>query len=96
LFADDRSILFNHSNIDELNGNIQTVLDIIHTWFTENFISLNFEETRFIHFRTRNITSIYLEIGCDNNLIPNALYTKFLGLTVDSMLSWRTHRSNNN
>jgi hypothetical protein len=32
-----------------------------------------------------------LEIGCDDNLISNALHTKLLGLTVDSMLSWQTH-----
>jgi hypothetical protein len=30
-------------------------------------------------------------ISCDNNLISNALHTKFLGLTIRSMLSWRTH-----
>ena len=39
----------------------------------------------------RNSTSIDLEIGCDNNLISNVLHTKFIGLTIDSMLSWRTH-----
>jgi hypothetical protein len=90
-FADDISILFTHSNITKFNVNIHTVLDIIHTWFKEKFLSLNFEKTHFIHFRTRNSTSIDLEIGCDNNLISNALHTKFLGLTIDSMISWRTH-----
>jgi hypothetical protein len=87
LFADDTSILFTHSNIDEFNVNIETVLDIVHTWFKEKFLSLNFEKTHFFHFRMRNSTSIDLEIGCDNSLISNALHIKFLGLTIDSMLS---------
>ena len=47
LFADDTSILFTHSNIDEFKVNIQTVLDIIHAWFKENFLSLNFEKNSF-------------------------------------------------
>jgi hypothetical protein len=96
LFADDTSILFIHSNLAKFNVNIHIVLDIKHTWFKENFLSLNFEKTHYIQFRTRNSASIDMEIGCDNNLISNALYTKFLGLTIDSMLSWRTHRSTNN
>jgi hypothetical protein len=34
----------------------------------------------------------YLPVQQNNNkLIPNALFTKFLGLTADSMLSWRIH-----
>jgi hypothetical protein len=39
----------------------------------------------------RNSPSIDLKIGSDDNLISNALHTKFLGLTIDSMLQWRTH-----
>jgi len=32
-----------------------------------------------------------MKIGYNNKLIPNVLSTKFLGLTTDSTLSWRTH-----
>jgi hypothetical protein len=44
-------------NIDEFNVNIQTVLDIIHTWFKENFLSLNFEEEE--DERKKNNNSFY-------------------------------------
>jgi hypothetical protein len=71
----------------EFSVNVHTVLDIIHTWFKDNFLSLNFEKTHYICFQMRNSTSVDLEIGCDDNLISNALHTKLLGLTVDSMLS---------
>jgi len=32
-----------------------------------------------------------MKIGQNNKLIPNTLHTKFLGLTIDSTLSWRIH-----
>jgi len=32
-----------------------------------------------------------MKIGYNNKLISNVLSTKFLGLTTDSTLSWRTH-----
>jgi hypothetical protein len=38
-----------------------------------------------------NSPSTDLKICSDNNLISNALHTKFLGLRIDSMLSRRTY-----
>jgi hypothetical protein len=71
--------------------NIHAVLEVRNTLFKENFLSFNFEKTHYIHFKTRNSPSTDLKIGSDNNLISNALHTKFLGLTIDGMFSWRTH-----
>jgi len=56
-----------------------------------NYLSLHFEKTHYTHFKTRNSPSIDMKIIFNNKLIPNALSTKFLGLTVDGMLSWRIH-----
>jgi hypothetical protein len=52
LFADDTSILFTHFNIAEFHVNNHAVLDIVNTWFKENFLSINFEKTHYIRFRT--------------------------------------------
>jgi hypothetical protein len=32
-----------------------------------------------------------MKIGYDNKLGPNVLHTKFLGINIDSTLSWKTH-----
>jgi hypothetical protein len=32
-----------------------------------------------------------MKIGYDDKLIPNVSHTKFLGINIDSTLSWRTH-----
>lgn len=42
VFADDTSILFTYSNRTEPNSNIHTLFEIIHTWFKNNYHTLNF------------------------------------------------------
>jgi len=32
-----------------------------------------------------------MKSGYDNKLQPNILHNKFLGINIDSALSWRTH-----
>jgi len=54
-------------------------------------ISLNFEKTLYIHFKTKNSPSIDMKFDHKNRLIPNAVFSKFLGSTIDSTLSWRMH-----
>jgi len=39
---------------------------------------------------TRNNTNTNMKIGYDNKVIPPVLHTTFLGINIDSALSWRT------
>jgi len=55
-------------------------------------LSLNLDKTHFIHFVTKNSSSIDFNIMHGNKKIANVYNTKFLGLTLDNTLSWRTHR----
>ena len=78
-------------NTTEFNSDTHTVFETINTWLKNNNLSLNFEKNYFIHFKTRSNRTIDMKIGYNNKLIPNALTTKLLGLTIDSVLSWRIH-----
>jgi hypothetical protein len=40
---------------------------------------------------TKNSSTININIGYDNKLIANSTSTKFLGLIIDNMLSWKSH-----
>jgi hypothetical protein len=91
LFADDTSILFTHSNLTDFINNINTVFDTLNKWFDDNLLCINFEKTHYIHFVTKNSMPIDMHIGYDNKIIPNVMYTKFLGLSVDNTLTWKTH-----
>jgi len=49
------------------------------------------ESINFIQFVIKNSSSIDSNIMYGNKKIANVYNTKFLGLTLDNTLSWRTH-----
>jgi hypothetical protein len=69
---------------------IHTVFKLKSKWFKGNFLSLNFEKTNTIHFITKNNPIINMKIVYDNKLLPIILHTKFVGINIDSALSWIT------
>ena len=91
IFADDTSILFSHSNINDLSRNILTTIEILNRWFRANKLSLNFNKTHCIQFKTKATISDTFTINYNNNFINNTLSTKFLGVVVDSALIWKNH-----
>ena len=90
LLAASTSILFTNPNTAKLNSNTHTVFETINIWF-KNCLSLDSEETHCIHFKTLNSPALDMKIGYNNKLIPNVICTKFLGLNIESTLSWRMH-----
>jgi hypothetical protein len=91
LFADDTSILFTHHNFEDFHRNSEIVLGNVNTWFKNNYLSLNTEKTHYIHFKTKNSQPNNINLHLENNRIFNTQSTKFLGLIVDNMLSWKPH-----
>jgi hypothetical protein len=91
IFADDTSILFAHSNLIDHNKNIHIIFTALNKWLKANQLSLNFNKTNYVHFTTKRNMSINLKIGFSNNFIINSTYTKFLGVKVNSTLSWNNH-----
>jgi len=63
----------------------------MNEWFNTNMLSLNLDKTHFIHFVTKNSSSTDFNITHGNKKIANVYNTKFLDLTLDNTLSWRTH-----
>jgi len=59
--------------------------------FTRQGITQKKAYNHCIHFKTRNSPAIDMKIGYNNKLIPSVLSTKFLGLTILCMVSWRMH-----
>jgi hypothetical protein len=90
LFADDTSTIVtnpNPSNFESVNKIVQN----INEWFNTNLLSLNLDKTHFMQFVTKNSSSIDFNIMHGNKKIAHVYNTKFLGLTLDNTLSWRTH-----
>jgi hypothetical protein len=91
LFADDTGIIFTNSNPQNFRNDIKSTFQILNKWFTANRLSLNCDKTHFLQFTTTNSLQIYLAISYDNKFISKAYDTKFLGIYVDSALSWKIH-----
>jgi hypothetical protein len=54
-------------------------------------LSLNYNKTQYVQFRTKTDPRNEIIIGYDNNYISNNTDTKFLGLIIDSSLNWKAH-----
>ena len=91
LFADDTSIIISNSNQDEFKTNINSVMNEIMNWFQINLLTLNCNKTHFIQFLTKNKKELQIQIMSPNSIISNINSTSFLGLTIDSTLTWKDH-----
>ena len=91
LFVDDITIIAANPSPSKFKEDINNVIDNINDWFRSNSLSLNFDKTYFLQFRPKNSYKINIKISCDNKLITDTRNTKFLGLDIDSSLSWKDY-----
>jgi hypothetical protein len=93
LFADDTNCLFTGPDLDSVVSEINTSLQIISNWFKTNQLSLNINKTSMIHFHRprQNIQDPHPDIKIDNQTIIPEDTVKFLGIYLDSKLTWKAH-----
>jgi len=91
LFADDTSIIITNPSPSKYKEDINNIIVKINDCFRGNSLSLNFDKTYSLQFRPKSSYEINLKISCDNKLIKEIRNTKFLGLDIDSSMSWKTH-----
>jgi len=91
LFADDTSILITNPSPSKFKEDINNIIDNINNWFRCNSLSLNFDKPYFLQFRLKNSYEIDIKISYHNKLIKETKNTTFLGLDIDSSLSWKNH-----
>ena len=91
IFADDTSMIFTHSNLTDFKGGINIVFEKISKWFQTNSLILNFSKAHYMQFMAKSKPAVVVHIGYKDNPINIICSTNFLGLTLDSTLSWKTH-----
>jgi hypothetical protein len=91
LFADDTSIIISNPDLQEFKYNIEAALQETSIWFLNNLLTLNYNKTHFLQFFVKKQNEITIQIITSNTILTNTNSTKFLGLTLDSMLSWSEH-----
>jgi hypothetical protein len=91
LFADDTNIIFTHSNPTVFEVEINKLFDKVIVWFQTNLLSLNLNKTYFMQFSSKTNLAPTINVSHKSNLILSVGLTKFLGLSLDSSLSWKPH-----
>jgi len=91
LFADDTTIIISNANPDEFQKNINSVMTKITSWFQSNLLSLKYNKTHFMQFRTKKQNEGKIQILVPNSINSNINSTKFFSLIIDNSLSWKDH-----
>ena len=65
-------------------------LSKLNNWFEANKLSLNLGKTIFMVFSNKHVDDIYT-ININGISINRVYVTKFLGVLIDSKLSWMEH-----
>ena len=94
LFADDTHIYHESSSLKKLELDMNRELKKISTWLIVNRLSLNIKKTNFVLFHPFNKPirkSITLKFH--RKTIKEVKHIKYLGVIVDSTLSWKEHIS---
>jgi hypothetical protein len=91
LLADDTSFIFSNPNYLDFKTDINNVFFQLNKWFDDNFLSLNYEKTQYVHFTLKGAVLHEASIGYNNNFISNSTNTNFLGVIIENTLSWEAH-----
>ena len=90
LFADDTNLFLSNPSLEILIKTVNLELNKLATWFRANKLSLNVNKTNFILFgHKRYPVNIIVQI--DDVPLLQVTNTKFLGVIVDSKLTWKDH-----
>ena len=91
-FADDTNLLFSHKNPKLLRKRINSDLALLFEWLCANRLSLNVGKTEFVIFRparSKRLDRVTLKIN--RCTIFESSKIKYLGVILDSNLSWKHH-----
>ena len=92
LFADDTNIYCEANTLEELQIIINKELKELRTWLIVNRLSLNIDKTNFVIFHPYNKpVKQKITLKLHKNAISEKESVKYLGIMIDSTLTWQTH-----
>ena len=93
MFADDTAIYFSSNNTVEIEDRLNSDLASISNWIQANSLGLNVHKTEYMVIGSHQKLKISQPIDLRLNDTPIARVKsyKYLGVTIDTNLSWSTH-----
>ena len=93
LFADDTNIFFESSKLHEIEKTVNKELVKLNVWLNVNRLSLNISKTNFVIFAPVNKPMKCNTILINRQAIAQKDYVKYLGVLIDSRLTFQQHIS---
>ena len=91
-FADDTNLLCSDKNVKNLKKKMNEDLRLIYVWLCANRLSLNVDKTEFIVFRPPRVSlDQRFTLKLNRTTLFESPKIKYLGLILDSILSWKYH-----
>jgi hypothetical protein len=91
LFADNTSLVRNELNCSDLESKLTLLLQLMNECFHSNMLSLNLKKTGCMKTSTKHDYTNKLNIEYRNKNLHEFNEVKFLGMTLDNMISWKKH-----
>ena len=93
MFADDTNLLIRGKDTKELSNSLNSELEGINDYFKANKLKLNTKKTKLVCFRKKSQKIDYndLKISLDGDKLNFDEDAVFLGITIDSSLTWEKH-----
>ena len=91
LFADDSNMFIAGKNIDDICNKMNMALGHVQEWLSCNKLSLNVLKTHYMFFTSMKRKVPDANIKICNTSIKRVYVTKFLGVQIDSKLTWGDH-----
>ena len=93
MYADDTTLF---CSIDKLNRNDRNIvinehLDKVSAWMNSNELVLNSKKTKYMLFHKHNKIVPTLKLKINDSSLDQVSTFNFLGLHINSQLTWQTH-----
>ena len=84
--------VFSSKNLDYLQSVVNQELSVISEWLKANRLALNIDKTNFVIFNSlKNKPYKPVVLKIEDNAIKQKQSIKYLGILIDSNLSWKPH-----
>ena len=91
LFADDTNIYLESHDLQSLEKTMNKELEKLFEWLCINRLSLNISKTNFIIFCPANKRKTPVTILINKEAIDEVTHVKYLGILIDSQLTFKHH-----
>ena len=91
LFADDTNIFYENCSLEVLERTVNKELKKLSLWLNANRLALNISKTNFVIFAAKNKPMQNVTILINKKAIQQAQYVKYLGVLIDSQLTFKQH-----